>query len=71
MSATLWAFLSFAARVSLIGRFAFFASIRDLPSRFMRRRSVFWPLRWHPRFAFALQALPVGVLAFLMASANC
>jgi hypothetical protein len=34
---------AFAARVSLIGRFALFASFRVLPLCFMRRRSVFWP----------------------------
>jgi hypothetical protein len=32
---------------------------------------VFWPSRWHPRFAFVLQALPFGVLAFALASAIC
>ncbi|WP_353555927.1 hypothetical protein [Paraburkholderia terrae] len=29
------------------------------------------PLRWHPRFAFVLQAVPVSVLAFAPASALC
>jgi hypothetical protein len=28
-------------------------------------------LRWHVRYAFVLQALPVGVLAFSLASALC
>jgi hypothetical protein len=48
---------AFAARVDW---FAFgFAGIRDLPSWFVRRRSVFWRLRWHPRIAFVLQASPL------------
>jgi hypothetical protein len=36
-----------------------FAGIRVLPSPFTRRRSVFWPFRWHPRIAFVLQASPL------------
>jgi hypothetical protein len=48
-----------------------FAGIRDLPSCFRRCRSVFWHLRWHPRFVIVLQALPFGVLAFALASAIC
>ncbi|WP_353552857.1 hypothetical protein [Paraburkholderia terrae] len=47
------------------------AGIRVLPSCFRRRRLVFWPLRWHPRFAFVRQALPFGVLAVALASALC
>jgi hypothetical protein len=35
------------------------AGIRVLHSRFTRRRLVFWPLRWHPRVAFVLQASPL------------
>jgi hypothetical protein len=27
------------------------------------------PLRWHPRFAFVLQASPFGMFAFAVASA--
>ncbi|ALL69860.1 hypothetical protein K788_0007393 (plasmid) [Paraburkholderia caribensis MBA4] len=38
-------------------------------ARFTRRRSVCWPLRWHPRFVSLLQASPFGVLAFALASA--
>ncbi|ALL69566.1 hypothetical protein K788_0007927 (plasmid) [Paraburkholderia caribensis MBA4] len=38
-------------------------------ARFTRRRSVFWPLRWHPRCGSALHASPFGVLAFALASA--
>ncbi|TCG03560.1 hypothetical protein BZM27_47475, partial [Paraburkholderia steynii] len=34
-------------------------------------RLVFVPLRWHPRYAFVLQALPFDVLAFALASAIC
>jgi hypothetical protein len=51
--------------------FGLCAGIRALLSCFKRRRSVFWPSRWHPRFAFVLQALPFGVLAFALASAIC
>jgi hypothetical protein len=36
-----------------------FAGIRDLLTWFTRRRLVFWPLRWHPRVAFVLQASPL------------
>ncbi|MFP3552415.1 hypothetical protein SB861_17075 [Paraburkholderia sp. SIMBA_049] len=49
--------------------FGLCAGIRVMPSCFMRRRLVFWPLRWHSRYAFVLHALPFGVLAFALASA--
>ena len=37
----------------------------------LRRWVVFVPLRWYPRYAFVLQVLPFGVLAFALASALC
>ena len=33
--------------------------VRVLPSHFTHRRLVSWPSRWHPRFAFVLQASPL------------
>jgi hypothetical protein len=39
--------------------FGLCAGIRVLPSCFMCRCLVFWPLRWHPRVAFVLQASPL------------
>ncbi|CAN7660722.1 hypothetical protein [Paraburkholderia sp. SIMBA_054] len=49
----------------------FCGGIRVMPSCFWRCRSVFWCLRWHPRFAFVLHASPLGVLALALASAFC
>jgi hypothetical protein len=46
--------------VLLRERFGLFASgIRVMPSCFMRRRSVFWPLRRHPRYDVPLHASPL------------
>ncbi|CAN7375751.1 hypothetical protein [Paraburkholderia hospita] len=39
--------------------FGLCAGIRGLPSCFKRRRLVFWPLRWRPRYVFVLHALPL------------
>jgi hypothetical protein len=36
-----------------------FAGIRDLFLWFWRRRSVFMPLRWHPRYGSVLHASPL------------
>ncbi|MGE8472916.1 MAG: hypothetical protein ACN6QC_16810, partial [Paraburkholderia hospita] len=47
------------------------AGIRVMPSRFMCRCLVFWPLRRHPRVAFVLHVSLFGVLAFALASAYC
>jgi hypothetical protein len=49
----------FVLSATLGGGFVLFAGIRVLPSYFKRRRSVFWPLRRHPRDDLPVQASPL------------
>ncbi|TCG03418.1 hypothetical protein BZM27_48640 [Paraburkholderia steynii] len=54
---------------TLGGGFGFALASAFWLSCFRRCRSVFWFLRWHPRFAFVLQASLFGAFAFAVASA--
>ncbi|WP_207633617.1 hypothetical protein, partial [Paraburkholderia hospita] len=53
--------LGFLLRVLLLVWFWFCVGISRWRLFAARAVWLFWPLRWHPRFAFVLQALPVGV----------
>ncbi|WP_207634650.1 hypothetical protein, partial [Paraburkholderia hospita] len=55
--------LGFLLRVLLVVWFWFWFCVGISRWRLFAARAVWlgWPLRWHPRFAFVLQALPVGV----------
>jgi hypothetical protein len=53
-----WFVVSVAFAIWLVF-LAFVLAFRTLPSCFMRLRLVFWPSRWHPRYAFVLQASPL------------
>jgi hypothetical protein len=51
--------LGFCCAGGFVWCFGLCAGIRGLPSCFKRRRLVFWPLRWRPRYVFVLHVLPL------------